>query len=168
MRGGSSGGSVSVGGGGMKTLQGAMMGAVTICIGLIMIALAMTTISDMLDDNTITWASYPGATQIYTILPMLMGVGIILFGGVLALMGMGGKPINIREAILTPIVAIVMVILAPIMMDFLDSVVNHADKADYTGLNIFTLVPMLWAVIIIFLPGVLGYLSTRGSSGSSG
>lgn len=148
--------------GGMANMKSVMVGGVTAAIGLIMIGLSMTIISDMLGDTSITWSDYPGGEDLWQMVPMLMGVGLIIFGVMLGMMGMGGRALNMREAIATPLVAIVMVILAPIIIGFVDSVVNHTDAADFIGLDIFTLVPMLWAVAVMFLPGVLGYLGVRG------
>ena len=57
---------------------------------------------------------------------------------------------------LLPLVAIVMVLLAPIVIDFTDGIINHTDKADFEGLDIFSMIPMLYAIGVIFLPGILG------------
>lgn len=149
--------------GGMGNLKGSIIGILTMVVGLIMIALAMTTISDMLNDACITWSDYPGAEDLWGMVPMMMGIGIILFGVLLGWLGYGGKQVNIKTAISAPLVAIVMVLMAPMLIDFVDGVVNHTDAADFVGLDIFSMVPMLYAMAVILLPGVLGYLGVRKS-----
>ena len=153
----SSGGSV-----GTANLQTMLVGVLSMIIGLIMISLAMTTIGDMLDDACITWSDYPGAEDIWGMVPMMMGIGLIVFGVLLGWLGYGGRNIGIRTAIMAPLVAIVMVIFAPVMMDFVGDITGHTDAADFTGLDIFQMIPMLYAIGIMFLPGILGYIGSRG------
>lgn len=159
-KGSSTGGAMT---GGMGNLKGAIVGILTMVVGLIMIALAMTTISDMVNDPCITWADYPGAEDLWGMVPMMMGIGIIVFGVLLGWLGYGGKSIDIKTAISAPLVAIIMVLMAPMLIDFVDSVVNHTDIADFVGIDIFTMIPMLYAMGVILLPGVLGYLGVRKS-----
>lgn len=150
------------GGSGVSNLKGIISGCISIVVACIMIALAMTTISDMLGDACITWSDYPGAESLWAMVPMMMGIGLIVFGVLLGWMGYKGQEVNIKTAISAPLVAIVMVIFAPIVIDFVDSITNHTDAADFTGLDVFQFVPMLYAVGVIMLPGVLGYLGVRG------
>lgn len=159
-KGGSSGGMSS--GGNVGSLKGIMAGAVSMFIGLIMIALAMTTIADMLNDNTITWSDYPGSEDLWGMVPMMMGVGLIIFGVILAWIGQRGGTIHMKTAISAPLSAIVMVLLAPIVIEFLDDIVNHANASDFLGLDIFTIIPMLYAIAVISLPGILGYIGAGG------
>jgi hypothetical protein len=161
---GSTGGSALSSGGGVGNLKGIMIGVLAMIIGLIMIALAMTTIGDMLDDNTIVWADYPGATALWGMVPMMMGIGIILFGVLLGWIGYGGGQVNVKTAVAAPLTAIVMVLMAPIVIDFLDSIIHHADGSKFQGLQIFSMVPMLYAIGVVFLPGVLGYLGAKGKN----
>jgi len=149
----------------MGNLKAIITGALSIVIACIMIGLAMTTISDMLNDGSITWSDYPGAEQIWGMVPMMMGIGLIVFGVLLGWLGYKGSDVNIRAAISAPLTAIIMVLFAPIVVDFTDSITNHTDIADFNGLDIFQMVPMLYAVGVILLPGVLGYLGAKGRKG---
>lgn len=154
--------SAGSGSSGTANLRTMLVGVLAMVIGLIMISLAMTTIGDMLDDNTITWANYPGAEDVWGMVPMMMGIGLIIFGVLLGWMGYGGRGIGIRTAIMAPLVAIVMVIFAPVVMSFVEDITGHADVADFTGIDIFQMIPMLYAISIILMPGILGYLGARG------
>jgi|GEM_PF-6377546 len=156
-----SGGGGSSGFSGMG-LKGIMAGSVSIFIALIMITLSMTTIANMLSDNTITWSDYPGAEDLWGMVPMMMGVGLVLFGVLLAWIGQRGGTINIKTAISAPLTAIVMVLLAPIVIEFLDDIVNHASASSFLGLDVFTIIPMLYAIAVISLPGILGYFGAGG------
>lgn len=149
-------------GGGAANLRTMLVGVLAMVIGLIMISLAMTTIGDMLDDGSITWSDYPGAEDVWGMVPMMMGIGIIVFGVLLSWMGYGGRQIGIKTAIMAPLVAIVMVIFAPVVMTFIEDITGHSDVGDFTGIDIFQMIPMLYAISIILLPGVLGYIGTRG------
>ena len=151
-----------IGGGMSGSLKGIMAGSVSIFIALIMITLAMTTIADMLDDNNITWSDYPGAEDLWGMVPMMMGVGLVLFGVLLAWIGQRGGTIHMKTAISAPLSAIVMVLLAPIVVSFLDGIVNHTSASDFLGLDIFTIIPMLYAIAVISLPGILGYIGAGG------
>lgn len=155
------GGGGASSGGAMGNLKTIITGCLSIVVACIMIALAMTTISDMLDDACITWSDYPGAEALWGMVPMMMGIGLIVFGVLLGWLGYKGQDINIKTAISAPLVAIIMVMFAPIVVDFVDSITNHTDVADFTGLDIFQMVPMLYAVSVVMLPGVLGYLGVR-------
>jgi len=147
--------------GGMGNLKGVIAGSLSIIVACLMIGLAMTTISDMLDDGSITWSDYPGAESLWGMVPMMMGIGLILFGVLLGWLGYRGQSINIKTAIASPLVAIIMVLFAPIVIGGVEDIVNHTDAADYTGLDIFSFVPMLYAVAVVMLPGILGYLGVR-------
>jgi len=160
-KGSDGGGSSGIGGMGLK---GIMAGSVSIFIALIMITLSMTTIANMLNDNTITWSDYPGAADLWGMVPMMMGVGMVLFGVLLAWIGQRGGQLRIKTAISAPLTAIVMVLMAPITIDFLDGIVNHANASDFLGLDIFSIVPMLYAIAVIMLPGILGYFGAGGKN----
>lgn len=153
--------SQSMSAGGTANLRTMLVGVLAMVIGLIMISLAMTTIGDMLDDASITWSDYPGAEDVWGMVPMMMGIGLIIFGVLLGWMGYGGRNIGIRTAIMAPLVAIVMVIFAPVVMTFIEDITGHTDVADFTGIDIFQMIPMLYAISIILMPGILGYLGVR-------
>lgn len=157
--GGSSRSSWGVSGANPQTVMLSILGFI---IGLVMVGLAMTVIADMLDDNTITWTNYSGVSEVWGIFPLVMGFGVLSYSGMLGWLGAGGRQVNMKAAIMAPLLAIFMVIMAPVIMPFIEDITGHDDVADFSGITIYNIFPLLYAFITLIVPGFIGYLGVRG------
>ena len=162
------------GGGGFGTagganLQSIILGAVTIVLALIGLGIAIDTIAPYLTDgaSALNWTRYPGGESMLKLFPLIMMIGLIVFGALLVWLGTQGKALGIKSTILTVIVVIVAVILLPIVMDACDTVYNNANTASFTGLTSFLgLVPLLYTVGLMVISGLLGFRVMRGQTAS--
>jgi hypothetical protein len=160
------------GGGGLGTAGGAnlttiILGAVTIILALIGLGIAIDTIAPYLSGgaSALNWTRYPGGESMLKLFPLIMMIGLIIFGSLLVWLGTRGKTLGIKETILTVIVVIVAVILLPIVMDACDTVYDNANTASFTGLTSFLgLVPLLYTVGLMAISGLLGFRTMKGGS----
>lgn len=160
----------SGGGGGMGTASGAnlqtiILGAVTIVLALIGLGIAIDTIAPYLTGgaSALNWTRYPGGESMLKLFPLIMMIGLIVFGSLLVWLGTKGKSLGIRSTILTVIVVIVAVILLPIVMDACDTVYDNANTSSFTGLTSFLgLIPLLYTVGLMAISGLLGFRTIRG------
>jgi hypothetical protein len=146
-------------GGGGANLTTIILGAITIVLALIGLGIAMNTIGPLVGANTtLNWTRYPGGQAMLQLFPMIMLVGLVIFGGVLIWMGTTkGKAITIRDTVMTVIVVVVAVIMLPIVMDACDSAYDNAYAGSFTGLTSFLgLVPLVYTVGLMFISGLLG------------
>ena len=157
----SSGGSTG-GGANLKTI---ILGVIAIVVGLIMLGIAMDTVSPLLTGgaSAVNWTNYPGGESIITLFPLLMMISLVLFGGVLIWIGYKGQTMDVKSTILTTVVVIVAVILLPLVITQTDTLLARADISSYTGLSSFLgLVPLLYVLGITFITGMVGFKSVRG------
>ena len=153
-----------VGGSGAANLKTIILGVISIVVGLIMLGIAMDTVSPMIAANgTVNWTNYPGGESIITLFPLLMMISLVLFGGVLVWIGYKGQQMDVKSTILTTVVVIVGVIMLPLVITQCESLLGRADIASYTGLGSFLgLVPLLYVLGLIFITGMVGFRSIRG------
>lgn len=157
---GSSGGGVG-GGANLKTI---ILGVIAIVVGLIMLGIAMDTVSPLLTGgaSAVNWTRYPGGESIITLFPLLMMISLVLFGGVLIWIGYKGNAMDVKSTILTTVVVIVAVILLPLVITQTDTLLDRADISSYTGLGSFLgLVPLLYVLGITFITGMVGFRAVR-------
>lgn len=158
------------GGGNLGTASGAnlttiILGAITIVLALIGLGIAIDTIAPYLTGGTaaLNWTRYPGGESMLKLFPLIMMIGLIIFGGLLVWLGTKGKAMGIKSTILTVIVVIVAVILLPIVMDACDTVYENANTPNFTGLTSFLgLIPLLYTVGLMAISGLLGFRAVKG------
>lgn len=153
------------GGSGSGTnLQTVILGAISIVLALIMLGIAIDTISPYLTGgaSALNWTRYPGGEPMLKLFPLIMCIGLIFFGGVLVWLGTKGKTMGIKDTIMVTIVVVVAVILLPIVMDATDTLFDNANIGNYTGLTSFLgLVPLLYTVGLMAISGLLGFRQIR-------
>jgi len=157
-RGGGDGGASSV------DLRTVILGAITIVLALIMLGIAIDTISPYLTGgaSALNWTRYPGGESMLKLFPLVMMIGLIVFGGLLVWLGTQGKAMSIKATIMTTIVVVVAVILLPIVMDSADTLYDNANISNYTGLQSFLgLIPLLYTVGLMAISGLLGFRTIR-------
>lgn len=145
--------------GGTTNITTIIMGAITIVLALIGLGIAMDTIAPYLTDgaSALNWTRYPGGEPMLKLFPLIMLVGLVLFGGVLVWMGTRGKNVTVKETVLTVIVVVIAVLMLPIVMDACDTAYDNTNAASFTGLtNFLGLVPLIYTVGLMFISGLLG------------
>lgn len=155
------------GGGGNANIRTIILGAIVIVLSLIMLGIAMDTVSPLIAANTtITWDNYPGGEAMLQLFPLIMTIGLVMFGGVLVWLGTTGKAMGIRSTILATVVIVVAVIMLPIIIDAADDILGRSDISTYTGLSSFLgLIPLLYTVGLMTISGLLGFRAVRGKFG---
>lgn len=161
---GSSGG----GGGGSSSanIQTVILGAIVIVLALIMLGIAIDTISPYLTGgaSALNWTRYPGGEAMLKLFPLVMMIGLIVFGSLLVWLGTKGRSMDIKSTIMVTIVVVVAVILLPIVIDAADTLYDNANISNYTGLQSFLgLIPLLYTVGLMAISGLLGFRKIRGS-----
>ena len=165
--GGESAGGLGVAGGGAN-LQTIILGAITIVLALIGLGIAIDTIAPYLTGgaSALNWTRYPGGESMLKLFPLIMMIGLIIFGSLLVWLGTQGKALGIKSTIFTVIVVVVAVILLPIVMDAADTVYDNANTASFTGLTSFLgLIPLLYTVGLMAISGLLGFKGVKGAMG---
>lgn len=153
------GGGSSGGGAGTSDITSIILGAITIVLSLIGLGISMDTIAPYLTGgaSALNWTRYPGGEPMLKLFPLIMLVGLVIFGGLMVWMGTKGKKFTIKETVLTVIVVVVAVIMLPIVMDACDTAYDNANVASFTGLTSFLgLVPLIYTVALMFISGLLG------------
>jgi len=150
--------------GGTVNIRTVILGAIVIVLSLIMLGIAMDTISPLVgNESTIDWSNYPGGEAMLSLFPMIMCIGLVLFGGVLVWLGTTGKAMGIKQTILGTVVIVVAVIMLPIIISTADGLLGRSDIDTYTGLSSFIgLIPLLYTVGLMAVSGLLGYRAVRG------
>jgi len=146
-------------GGGAANLQSIILGAITIVLALIGLGIAMDTIAPYLTGGTsaLNWTRYPGGEPMLKLFPLIMLVGLVIFGGLMVWLGTKGKSLTIKDTIVTVIVVVVAVIMLPIVMSACDTAYTNTHAASFTGLTQFLgLVPLIYTVALMFICGLLG------------
>lgn len=164
-RGGGGGGGTGTSGANLTTI---ILGAVTIILALIMLGIAIDTISPYLTGgaSALNWTRYPGGEPMLQLFPLIMMIGLVVFGSLLVWLGTKGRAMGIRGTIMTTIVIVVAVILLPIVMDAADTLYDNENIGDYTGLTSFLgLIPLLYTVGLMAISGLLGFQAMRGGKG---
>lgn len=156
------------GGGGSSTanLTSIILGAITIVLALIGLGIAMDTIAPYLTGglSALNWTRYPGGEPMLKLFPLIMLVGLVIFGGMMVWMGTKGKAFTIKETVVTVIVVVVAVIMLPIVMDACDTAYDNANAASFTGLQQFLgLVPLIYTVALMVISGLLGTKMLKGA-----
>jgi len=157
----------ATGGGGTANVRTIILGAISIVLALIMLGIAMDTVSPLLTGgaNAVNWTNYPGGEPMLRLFPLIMTIGLIIFGGVLVWLGTTGKTMSIKDTIMVTLVVVVAVIMLPIIVDAADGVMERADIGTYTGLKSFLgLLPLLYTVGLMTISGLLGFRAVRGGS----
>ena len=155
---GAGGGEIG-GGGGAANLTSIILGAITIVLALIGLGIAMDTIAPYLTGggSALNWTRYPGGEPMLKLFPLIMLVGLVLFGGVMVWLGTKGRSMTIKDTVFTVIVVVVAVIMLPIVMDAADTAYDNTNAASFTGLTQFLgLVPLIYTVGLMFISGLLG------------
>jgi hypothetical protein len=158
------GGTGVVGGG--ANLQTIILGAITIVLALIGLGIAIDTIAPYLTGGThaLNWTRYPGGESMLKLFPLVMMIGLVVFGGLLIWIGTKGKALGIKSTILTVVVVVVAVILLPIVMDACNTVYDNPHTASFTGLTSFLgLIPLLYTVGLMSISGLLGFRTMKGA-----
>ena len=159
---GSGSGEGTGGGANLKTI---ILGVIAIVVGLIMLGIAMDTVTPLLTGgaSAVNWTRYPGGESIITLFPLLMMISLVLFGGVLIWIGYKGTQMDVKSTILTTVVVIVAVILLPLVITQTDTLLTRVDIGSYTGLGSFLgLVTLLYVLGITFITGMVGFRAVRG------
>jgi len=146
-------------GSGGANLVSIILGAITIVLALIGLGIAMDTIAPYLTGggSALNWTRYPGGEPMLKLFPLIMLVGLVIFGGVMVWLGTKGKAMTIKDTVFTVIVVVVAVIMLPIVMDAADTAYDNTNAASFTGLTQFLgLVPLIYTVGLMFVSGLLG------------
>ena len=99
--------------------------------------------------------------------PLVMMIGLIVFGSLLVWLGTRGRSMDIKSTIMVTIVVVVAVILLPIVIDAADTLYDNANIDNYTGLTSFLgLIPLLYTVGLMAISGLLGFRAVKGKGGS--
>lgn len=157
-----------LGGGGTTNIRTVILGAIAIVLALIMLGIAMDTVSPLLTGgaSAVNWTNYPGGEAMLKLFPLIMTIGLIIFGGVLVWLGTTGKAMSIKDTIMVTLVVVVAVIMLPIIVDSADTLMERVDITTYTGLKSFLgLLPLLYTVGLMAISGLLGFKAVRGKSG---
>jgi len=144
---------------GSTNLVSIILGAITIVLALIGLGIAMDTIAPYLTGgaSALNWTRYPGGEPMLKLFPLIMLVGLVIFGGVMVWLGTKGKGFTIKDTIMTVIVVVVAVIMLPIVMDACDTAYDNTHAGSFTGLTSFLgLVPLIYTVGLMFISGLLG------------
>ena len=152
------GGGEGIGGGGANLIS-IILGAITIVLALIGLGIAMDTIAPYLTGgaSALNWTRYPGGEPMLKLFPLIMLVGLVIFGGIMVWLGTKGKAMTIKDTVFTVIVVVVAVIMLPIVMDAADTAYDNANASSFTGLtNFLGLVPLIYTVGLMFVSGLLG------------
>lgn len=156
---GKDGGEGGASGGGTNLIS-IILGAITIVLALIGLGIAMDTIAPLLSTGGATalnWTRYPGGEPMLKLFPLIMLVGLVIFGGIMIWLGTKGKSMTVKDTIFTVIVVVVAVIMLPIVMDACDTAYDNASAVYFTGLTQFLgLVPLIYTVGLMFISGLLG------------
>lgn len=158
------------GGGGEGSASGTqltsiILGAITIVLALIGLGIAMDTIAPYLTGggSALNWTRYPGGEPMLKLFPLIMLVGLVIFGGLMVWMGTKGRKLEIKDTVLIVIVVVVSVIMLPIVMDACDTAYDNVNAASFTGLTQFLgLVPLIYTVALMFISGLLGKKMLQG------
>lgn len=156
-KGSGNGGAISSSGG--TNLTTIIMGAITIVLALIGLGIAMDTIAPYLTGgaSALNWTRYPGGEPMLKLFPLIMLVGLVIFGGVMVWLGTRGKSLTIKDTVFVVITVVIAVIMLPIVMDACDTAYDNANAASFTGLQQFLgLVPLIYTVGLMFISGLLG------------
>jgi hypothetical protein len=151
------GGGESASGG--TNLISIILGAITIVLALIGLGIAMDTIAPLLTGggSAVNWTRYPGGESMLKLFPLIMLVGLVIFGGIMIWLGTKGKAMTIKDTIFTVIVVVVAVIMLPIVVSACDTAYTNANVASFTGLTSFLgLIPLIYTVGLMFVSGLLG------------
>ena len=144
---------------GSTNLVSIILGAITIVLALIGLGIAMDTIAPLLTGggSAVNWTRYPGGESMLKLFPLIMLVGLVLFGGVMIWLGTKGKSMTIKDTIFTVIVVVVAVIMLPIVVSACDTAYTNANVGSFTGLTSFLgLIPLVYTVGLMFVSGLLG------------
>ena len=144
---------------GSTNLVSIILGAITIVLALIGLGIAMDTIAPYLTGgaSALNWTRYPGGEPMLKLFPLIMLVGLVIFGGIMVWLGTKGKALTIKDTVFTVIVVVVAVIMLPIVMDAADTAYDNTHAASFTGLTQFLgLVPLIYTVGLMFVSGLLG------------
>jgi hypothetical protein len=161
---GKGGGEGSTGG---TNLVSIILGAITIVLALIGLGIAMDTIAPLLTGGgqALNWTRYPGGEPMLKLFPLIMLVGLVIFGGIMVWLGTRGKAITVKDTIFTVIVVVVAVIMLPIVMSACDTAYDNANASVFTGLQSFLgLVPLIYTVGLMFVSGLLGRRVLQGGA----
>jgi len=153
------GGGGGEGSAGATNITSIILGAITIVLALIGLGIAMDTIAPYLTGgaSALNWTRYPGGEPMLKLFPLIMLVGLVIFGGLMVWMGTKGRSFTIKDTVLTVIVVVVAVIMLPIVMDACDTAYDNTHAASFTGLTSFLgLVPLIYTVALMFISGLLG------------
>lgn len=145
--------------GGQANLMTIILGAVSIVLAMIGLGIAMTTIGPLLTggDEALNWTRYPGGEQMLKLFPLIMMIGLIIFGSLLVWLGTKGKSMTIWQTVLTIILVVVAVVILPIIMDATDTAYDNEFAGSFTGMTSFLgLVPLLYTVGLMSISGLLG------------
>lgn len=159
-----SGGETGFGTASGSNLTTIILGAVAIVLALIGLGIAIDTIAPYLTGgaSALNWTRYPGGESMLKLFPLIMMIGLIVFGALLVWLGTKGKQMSIKSTVMTVIVVIVAVIVLPIVMDAADTVYDNANTSSFTGLTSFLgLIPLLYTVGLMAISGLLGFKTMR-------
>ena len=114
--------------------------------------------------SALNWTRYPGGEPMLKLFPLIMLVGLVIFGGVMVWMGTRGKQLGVKDTVITVIVVVVAVIMLPIVMDACDTAYENTHASSFTGLTQFLgLVPLIYTVALMFISGLLGKRMLSGA-----
>ena len=153
---------------GAANLTGIILGAVTIVVALIGLGIAINTIAPYLTGgaSALNWTRYPGGEPMLKLFPLIMMIGLIIFGALTMWLGVKGRQMGVKDTIFTVIVVVVAVILLPIVMDAANTVYDNNYVGSFTGLTSFLgLIPLLYTVGLMAVSGLLGFRSVKKSGG---
>jgi hypothetical protein len=156
-KGKSEGGGSGLGGG--SNIMTIILGGVAIVLAMIGLGIAMNTIGPLLTGgaSALNWTRYPGGEQMLKLFPLIMMVGLIIFGSLLAWLGTKGKSVTIWQTVMTIIVVVIAVVILPIIMDATDTAYTNEYASSFTGMTSFLgLVPLLYTVALMVISGLLG------------
>ena len=151
---------------GTTNITSIILGAITIVLALIGLGIAMDTIAPYLTGgaSALNWTRYPGGEPMLKLFPLIMLVGLVIFGGLMVWMGTKGKTFTVKDTVLVVITVVIAVIMLPIVMDACDTAYDNTNAATFTGLtSVLGLMPLIYTVALMFVSGLLGKRLLAGS-----
>ncbi len=145
-------------------LKGVIMGILDIVVSVLLFPIILTGVSGITGHTHI--ATFTGLETVALILPLVILLGMVFSGGMLAYTSVKGKAMgNMMTHIWGVILIFVTLILFPVILDTFYSLITTAG-ATYTGFaSVAPLMPLVLLVAGVFSGG---FLMFRGYSGGGG
>ncbi len=141
------------GGGGANANPGTMLtSAVVIGMGVIGIILLMEVFGDLIANNNLD--PYIGLEIILGIIPTIAALGVAVGGGLTGFIGYKGKSMNMKEALMAPMILIIGAVMVPFLMAVIGEALASTYVASFTAIDIaLSIICTMWALGMMAISG---------------